>query len=353
MPSAVLLVPGSLDRRTGGYGYDRRIVAGLRDLGWRVDVRELDASYPAPSASARADAVRTLASLPDGTIVLADGLAYGAMPDEARTEARRLRIVALVHHPLAEETGLDAATAQRLAVSERDALQSARHVVVTSRQTAALMPAYGVAADRLSVVEPGTDPAPLARGSRGQTVQLLCVASLTPRKGHDVLLRALGHVTHLPWHLTCVGGAVDSATVRGIDDATATLGLTGRVTMAGEGDDRALAEAYDGADVFVLPTRYEGYGMVVAEALAHGLPVVSTPTGAIADLVGHDAGILVPAGNDRALAAALELVVQDAPLRARLAAGARQVRQRLPTWPDAAARMADILTKAGTDGVLR
>lgn len=353
MPSAVLIVPGSLHTRTGGYGYDRRIVAGLGDLGWRVDVRELDASYPTPTAAARADAARTLASLPDGTIVLADGLAYGAMPDEARTEARRLRIVALVHHPLAEETGLDAATAQRLAASERDALQSARRIVVTSRQTAALMPAYGVEADRLSVVEPGTDPAPLARGSQGDVTHLLCVASLTPRKGHDVLLQALARVAHLPWHLTCVGGAVDSATARGIDDAIATLGLSGRVTMAGEAADRALADAYDRADVFVLPTRYEGYGMVVAEALAHGLPVVSTPTGAITDLVGHDAGILVPAGNDRALAAALELVVQDAPLRARLAAGARQVRQRLPTWADAAARMADILTKAGTDGVLR
>jgi glycosyltransferase involved in cell wall biosynthesis len=353
VPTVALIVPGSLQTRTGGYGYDRRIVAGLRDLGWCVDVHELHASYPAPTPAARAHAARTLASLPDDALVLADGLAYGAMAEEAAAEAERLRIVALVHHPLAEETGLDAATAQTLASGERAALRSARHIVVTSRQTAALMPTYGVNSNRLSVVKPGTDPAPLARGSQSGTTHLLCVATLTPRKGHDVLLRALARVQHLPWHLTCVGGAVHGPTAQHINEAIESLGLTDRVTLAGEGDDGALADAYDRADVFVLPTLYEGYGMVVAEALARGLPVISTPTGAIADLVGDDAGILVPAGNDRALASALELVLRDGPVRTRLVAGAQRMRQHLPTWADAAARMADILTRAGTDAVFR
>lgn len=353
MPSVVLIVPGSLQTRTGGYGYDRRIVTGLRERGWSVDVRELDASYPFPTPRAQAGAASTLAALPDGTLVLADGLAYGAMAGEARVNSRRLRIVALVHHPLAEESGLDAATALALAASERDALRSARHVVVTSRQTAALLPTYGVASDRTTVVEPGTDPAPLARGSRSDVVHLLCVATLTPRKGHAVLLRALSQIAHLPWHLTCVGGPVHPETARQIDETIASLGFGGRVTLAGEGDDRMLAGAYERADVFVLPTLYEGYGMVVAEALARGLPVIGTSTGAIADLVGHDAGIVVPPGNDRALAGALELVLQDGPVRARLAAGAQRARRRLPTWADAAARMADVLTKVEADGVLR
>ncbi len=353
MPSVVLIVPGSLQTRTGGYGYDRRIVAGLRERGWSVDVRELDASYPYPTPRAHAGAAAALASLPDGALVLADGLAYGAMPDAARANAERLRIVALVHHPLAEESGLDAPTASALAASEREALRSARHVVVTSRQTAALLPAYGVAPERITVVEPGTDPAPLARGSQSDVVHLLCVATLTPRKGHAVLLRALDQIAHLPWRLTCVGGAMHTETGQQIEAQIASLGFRDRVTLAGEGDDQVLAEAYDAADVFVLPTLYEGYGMVVAEALARGLPVIGTSTGAIADLVGHDAGIVVPPGNDGALAGALELVLQDGPVRARLAAGAQRARRGLPTWADAAARMADVLTKVEADGVLR
>jgi glycosyltransferase involved in cell wall biosynthesis len=201
-------------------------------------------------------------------------------------------------------------------------------------------------------VEPCTDPAPLARGSQSDVVHLLCVATLTPRKGHDVLLRALSQLGHLPWRLTCVGRAVHAETALQVEEAIASLGFRDRVTLAGEGDDQLLADAYDRADVFVLPTLYEGYGMVVAEALARGLPVVSTSTGAIADLVGGDAGIVVPPGNDRALAGALELVLQDAVVRARLAAGAQQARRRLPTWSDAAARMAGVLTKVETDGVL-
>jgi glycosyltransferase involved in cell wall biosynthesis len=353
VPSVVLIVPGSLDTRTGGYGYDRRIVSGLRERGWSVDVRELDGSYPFPTPRAQAGAAAALGSLPDGALVLADGLAYGAMADEARVNAGRLRIVALVHHPLAEESGLDAATALALAASERDALRSARQVVVTSRRTAALLPTYGVTPDRITVVEPGTDPAPLARGSQSGTTHLLCVATLTPRKGHLVLLRALSQIAHLPWHLTCLGGAIHAETARQVEAAIAALGLGGRVTLAGEGDDRMLAEAYDRADVFVLPTLYEGYGMVVAEALARGLPVIGTSTGAIADLVGHDAGIVVPPGNERALAGALELVLQDGPVRARLASGAQRARLALPTWADAAARMADVLTKVEADGVLR
>ncbi len=351
MPAVVLLVPGSIATRTGGYGYDRRIVAGLRELGWQVTVRELDGSFPRPTPSALQGAARALAALPDGAVVLADGLAYGAMPDEARAEAARLRIVALVHHPLAEESGLDASTAQALAASERAALAAARHVVVTSHRTAARLPDYGVTPDRISVVEPGTDPAPLAPGSGGEAVHLLCVASLTPRKGHAGLLRALSRLTALPWRLTCVGGALHPPTAERLRELTATLGLADRVTMAGEGDDAMLAAAYAGADVFVLPTLYEGYGMVVAEALARGLPVVSTPTGAIAALVGEHAGVLVPPGDDAALEAALRRVIGDPALRARLSEGARRVRAHLPTWADAASRMADILTRTGSDGI--
>jgi glycosyltransferase involved in cell wall biosynthesis len=221
-----------------------------------------------------------------------------------------------------------------------------RHVIVTSPRTAAALDRYGVPPPAITVIEPGTDPAPQARGSsgggpEGGAVELLCVATLVPRKGHDVLVRALATMRDAPWHLTCVGGLDrDDAWAAGLRAQVAALGLEPRIAFAGELDRGPLDARYDMTDVFVLPTWYEGYGMAVAEALARGLPVVSTATGAIADLVGSDAGLLVPAGDAAALAAALSAVVTDAALRTRLAAGARRARARLRSWDDAAELMA-------------
>ena len=349
-----VVIPGDLDARTGGYGYDRRIIDGLRQRGWRVDVQRLDDSFPLPTPAARAQASGVLAAIPSGSTVVVDGLAFGALPDEAEREAARLRIIALVHHPLAAETGLDPALAAALDVSERRALAASRSVVVTSRATADRLADYGVTADRITVVEPGTDRAPLARGSSLKSrvsglsgeVALLCVATLTPRKGYDLLLQALAAVPHRHWTLTCAGSLDrDAATVARVRALLRAESLEDRVVLAGEMDEATLATYYDRADLFVLPTLYEGYGMAVAEALARGLPVVSTATGAIADLVGADAGIVVPPGDLAALTDALSRVLGDAELRARFAAGARRVRDRLPTWDDAAAAMAQALAR--------
>lgn len=351
MASVVLLVPGDLQTRTGGYGYDREIVAGLRDLGWTVDVLPVDRSFPMPGPEARAHAVAALAAVPDGTLVLADGLAFGAMADEAEREADRLRWVGLVHHPLALETGVPPDDARRLFESERRALATTRGVVVTSAATVASLARYGVPADRIAVVRPGTAPAPVARGTRDRggpdtPVALLAVATLTKRKGYDVLFDALAPLLHLPWRLTCAGGdTFDPPTARALKAQAAAAGLGDRVAFPGSLDASALDAAYDAADVFVLPTRHEGYGMAIAEAVARGLPVVSTPTGAIPELVDERSGALVPIDDVDALSSALARVLGDDDARRRLAAGARARRVTLPTWQDAARRMADALTR--------
>jgi glycosyltransferase involved in cell wall biosynthesis len=351
-PSTVtLLVPGDLETRTGGYGYDREIVAGLRTLGWTVDLCQVDAGFPFPTAYARAQAVVALASRPAGTLVLADGLAFGAMASEAAREAARLRLVALVHHPLAFEHGLDAGTAKALLDSETRALGCTRGVVVTSDETAGVLETrYGIPRDYLAVVRPGTAPASLARGTPGGSggpVAMLCVASLVERKGYDVLLAALAHLRHLDWHLTCVGShRLQPQVAAAIVEQARTTGLADRVTFAGELDQPGLDAAYDATDLFVLPTRYEGYGMAVAEAVARGLPVVSTYTGAIPELVGRDSGVLIEPGNVSRWIYSLGLLLSpDWDLRRQLAAGARQRRASLPRWPDAARAMAAALTR--------
>lgn len=351
MRSAVFVVPGRIDTLTGGYIYDRRMVEGLRERGWSVAVRELDESFPHPTAAALEHASRVIAAVRPGTIVIVDGLAFGAMPEVIEREASRVRIVALVHLPLAADVGLDAETAIRLETAERRALADAALVIVTGMATLALLARYGIASSKIVVVQPGTERAPVARGSGEGPLHLLSVATLNPGKGHEILLRALAEVPHRDWRLTCAGSVRrHPATVDRVRAAARRLGLEDRVALVGELDAEKLAECYDGADLFVLATLQETYGMAVAEALAHGLPVVSTTTGAIPDLVGRDAGLLVPPGSIEALTDALSRVMGDAALRERLADGARRVRDWLPSWELALGGMAAALERVAADG---
>jgi glycosyltransferase involved in cell wall biosynthesis len=345
MASVVLVVPGRLDARTGGSIYDRRIVEGLRQRAWHVEVLELDASFPYPTAPARAQADAALAAIAAGSIVVVDSLALGAMPDLITREAERVCIVALVHQPLAAAAGLDSATIARFQEAERRAFGAAALVIVTGSVTLDLIAPYSVAADRVVIVEPGTDPAPLARGSSAPSpLQLLSVATVHPGKGHELLLEALAAIPCRTWHLTCAGSLTrNPVTADRLRQMVASLGLGGHVSFVGDLDRHELEACYDAADVFVLATQQETYGMAVAEALAYGLPVVATTTGAIPDLVGDTAGLLVPVRDKPALVDALSRVLEDAPLRARLAEGARRARQRLPTWERASDRMSDAL----------
>lgn len=346
----IFLVPGDWESRTGGYLYDRRIVAGLRDAGWDVALHSPGDMFPLPDAAARARARQVVDALPDGALVVADGLGFCALPELAERHARRLRWVALVHHPLAFESGLSAGDRALLERSERRALACARHVVVTSASTGRALADFGVAPSRLTVVEPGTDPAPQAEGGGAGpgALSLLCVATVTARKGHAVLLEALAGLKHHRWQLHCAGSqARDDATVAAVHAAAVRHGLVERVRWHGEVDAAALERLYAQADLFVLPSFHEGYGMALAEALARGLPIVSCDAGAIADTVPADAGVLVPPGDADALRAALQRLMDAPDVRAGLAAGSRRAARRLPDWPASAARFAAVLDAVG------
>jgi glycosyltransferase involved in cell wall biosynthesis len=344
MHEVTFLVAGSLDARSGGSIYNCRMVEALRARGWTVVVHELDASFPYPSDRALTHAAQILRTIPGGSRVIADGLAFGAMPDVVTAHAARLHLIALIHLPLAAEVGLTTETAERLAVSERRALTSARHVIVTGPTAVTLMREYGLPHAHISVVPPGTDAAPLSRGSRSEVVELLAVAAVTPGKGYDVLIDALAHVPRSDWHLTCAGSLERSTdTVATVRNAATRHGLNARIDWAGELDDAAVATLFDRADVMVSASRRETYGMAVAEALARGVPVVATATGAATELLADDAGMVVPVGDVHALASALTTIVGDASVRARVTAGARRMRERLRTWDAAAAELAAIL----------
>lgn len=346
-----VVLPGDPETPTGGYIYDKRIVAELRDAGWTVERHLLGAGFPNPSREEVAAAEALLASLPDGAPVVLDGLCLGVLPDVVRQHGRRLRLIGLVHHPLAEETGLAEHRRRRLFASERAALATCRRVIVTSPFTAEALHPYGVPQDRIGVAAPGTDRAPLARGSGRPGLHLVSVASLTPRKGHDVLLQALARLMDRDWRLTLAGSAeLDTAWAARIRAMIVNGDMADRIESRGVLKGAALDRCYDSGDVFVLASRYEGYGMVLAEALAHGLPIVATTGGAIPFTVPPDAGLLVPPDDVPALAVALARVMDAPEARATLAAGARRARDGLPDWTQAAARFAAEVETAMTAG---
>jgi glycosyltransferase involved in cell wall biosynthesis len=309
-----------------------------------VEVHELDGSFPRPTRAALAAADRLFASLPSGPPVIVDGLAYGALPELAAAHGTRLSLLALVHHPLALETGLRQALAARLASSERRALAHARHVVATSRCTARTLTEYGVDPQRITVIEPGTVRAEPRRVCDGGIIELLCVATLVPRKGHATLIEALARVADKPWHLTCVGSDTrDPACARALQQQVRVRGLVDRIVFSGEVDAEVLERLYRRAHVFVLATHHEGYGMALAEAIAHGLPVVCTRAGAVPETLPPEACLLVPAGDCSALAGALAALLDAPALRAQLATAAAEAGRHLPTWAQASARFAALL----------
>jgi glycosyltransferase involved in cell wall biosynthesis len=333
-------VPGSLDQPTGGYAYDRRLIATLRALGCEVDVIDLGDGFPYPSAATRQGALERLRATPAGRPLVIDGLALGVLPEAAQALAPTHPMIALVHHPLALETGVTPAAAAALAVSERAALAFVRHVVTTSPSTRRVLIAdYGVAPASVTVSLPGIDAVTTTVRPPRNGVTLLAVGAVVPRKGYDVLIHALATLTDLDWRLVIAGDSTrDRATADAVAAQAAALGLGARIGMRGAVGDDELARLHADADVFVLASRHEGYGMAFAEAINHGLPVIGTRAGAIPETVPAGAGILVEPDDAPALAAALRTMIADTRVRETCAAAARAAAATLPRW-DATARV--------------
>jgi glycosyltransferase involved in cell wall biosynthesis len=340
----VFAIPGDLETPGGGYVYDRRVLELLPSCGVNAFHVPLSPSFPAPTPC-DLTATELLLCRPAGSTLLIDGLAYGAMPAGV---IRRLRrpIVALVHHPLCLETGQSSERCAELKASEMAALALARHVIVPSATTAQILRSdFRVADEKITVAEPGTDSAPRAVGSSGP-VQLLAAGSIIPRKGYDVLVRALDKLELPPstWQLT-IAGAPDRSpeTTTALNSAIRRSKCSSSIRLVGALDRQALGELYSRADLFVMSSHYEGYGMVLTEALARGLAIVTTTFAAAAERVPDAAALKVPPGDVDALANALHRAIADAALRKRLADAAWAAAQALPQWEDTARTIAGVL----------
>ncbi len=341
-------VPGDLATPTGGYRYDRRIIEELRRLGWQVHVADVGEGFPFPSNAQRGAALERLSAVPAGCPTVLDGLAFGALP-EAGALRYRTPLIALVHQPLALDAGLDTAQADRFRKSERAALAAASRVVVTSETTARMVTLdYDVPAERIVVVRPGNDPVSPALGNKDGTVRLLSVGSVVPGKGYDLLVAALATLTDLPWRLTIAGDRTrNAAAAAQLDADIATYGIGGRVVVLGAVPAEQIGELYTASDIFVLASRFESYGMALTEAIAHGLPVVSTTAGAIPDTVPEGAGLLVPPDDVAELAHALRHLINNCADRWQFAQKARAAAAQLPTWKDSARLFAETIESVG------
>jgi hypothetical protein len=396
MTAVHVVLPNDIDdpaTPSGGNTYDRRICQGLAASGWSVHEHAVRGAWPRPSGPERADLARVLSAIPDNAVVLLDGLVASAVPDVLVPQARRLHLTVLVHMPLGDtgraqpepgfgggehapsytgraqpepgfgggehapsytgraqpEPGFGGGEHAPSYAAEGEALAAARAVVTTSAWTRRrLLDLYALPADLIHVATPGVDPAPLAPGSEAGS-ELLCVAAVTPQKGHDLLTQALATVADLPWNCVCVGSlSRDRDFVERLRRQTREYGLDGRVRFVGPRTGDRLDATYAAADLLVLASRGETYGMVVTEALARGIPVLATAGSGLPEALGQAPdgslpGMLVEPGEPGALAGALRRWLGDADLRQQLRRSAHGRRTTLTGWSTTSALVSRFL----------
>jgi glycosyltransferase involved in cell wall biosynthesis len=342
------VVPAGIDdpdAPSGGNLYDRRVCSGLAADGRSVHERPIPGAWPHPDARARAALEAALAAVPDGGAVLLDGLVACGVPEVVVPHARRLALVVIVHLPIGDEAG----AAAELVVREHATLRAARAVVATSPWAARrLRVLHELDASRVTVATPGVDPAPPSTGRAGA---LLCVGSITPTKGQDLLVEALARVAHLPWTCDLVGPLHrDPAHVAAVRRSVDRHGLGDRVRLTGPLTRAELAMAYGETDLLVVPSRAETYGMVATEALARGIPVLAAAAGGLPETLGHDPdgrvpGLLVPPGDPAALGLALHGWLTDPAARIGLRACALKRRGMLDGWEVTSRCVASVLDR--------
>jgi glycosyltransferase involved in cell wall biosynthesis len=349
MSAVHVVLPDGVDdpaRPSGGNRYDRRICTGLAAHGWHVRESPVPGRWPRPDAAALTALAHRVAAVPPGGLVLVDGLVGSAAPAVLVPEAGRVRLVVLVHMPLGDDGPA--------ADDERAVLGCARAVVTTSAWTRGrLLDRHRLPPERVVVARPGVDAADPVRGTPAGS-RLLCVAAVVPAKGQDVLVAALADLAERSWHCTLVGPLDrDPGFAARLRRQIAACGLADRITIRGPLVGGDLRRAYAAADLLVLPSHAETYGMVVGEALAAGLPVIATDVGGVPEAVGRTRlgrpGLLVPPGDPQALAGALAGWLQDPGLRSRLRRAAAGRRTSLDGWAAPSARIAAVLSAVAAE----
>jgi glycosyltransferase involved in cell wall biosynthesis len=312
------------------------MAAGLGALGHDVRVLELAGRLPDPDQAAIYAARTAWAALPADSVRLIDGLALPAFHGLPMHQ-----VTALVHHPASLETGMPQDAHRRLHATDAAMLPEVPRLVTTSDQTADLLARqFATPVERISVIIPGIDDLPRSTGSAGPGCQILSVGALIPRKGHDVLLRALSRLWDLDWALTIAGSADrDPVHAGGLPALAEELKIARRVHFV----DDVTEALWTGADLFALTSYFEGYGVAIAEAMRRGLAVAVTNVGAVPALVGPEVGVVCAPGDVEQFSKAIRRLIFDRKLLRDMAEVAWRSGQLLPPWNEQAARLAAVL----------
>jgi glycosyltransferase involved in cell wall biosynthesis len=336
---------GDTRRLTGGYLYNARVLAALRERG--VAVEEIVPCGASPEQQEEeAPRLGPLLELRRLDVVVVDALARIVCAPWLDCWREEIPVVVMVHELPSiaapeEETGKEREREEPLLRADR--------LISVSEHGARVLEYRGVPAIRIRVVPPGFDRLPMTGAKPSvadDTLRALCVAQWIPRKGILDLVRAWTLHERPGVSLELVGETDADAAYAASVNAAIAAAPGASIMVSGVVDDATLGAAYAAVDLFVLPSRYEGYGVVYAEALAYGLPVVACDAGPVPGLVGGEAALLVPPDDIEALSGALDLLLKDAALRSRMSAAARRRAEELPRWGDTTAGFLRVLKEA-------
>ncbi|MFF2300128.1 glycosyltransferase family 4 protein [Arthrobacter sp. NPDC058127] len=323
-----MILPANVRHRSGGNIYNSRLAAALRGLGAEVSVCKLDGDWPSGSAGARNRFAAALAG--SGlAIYIVDGLIASGAPAEIETAtAAGCRVWVLLHMPPSGEEPV-----------ETSALRAATGLLCTGSRTAETARTLGLG--NVHLATPGVDLPSKARPSPRATAapHFIMVGALLPNKDQIFFVDALARIKDLAWTAALVGSTkADSSYAAAVQERILRNGLEKRVETTGELSGPALEEQWNRADLSLLISHSESFGMVVQESLVHGIPVmVRKGTGAVEALGAHGAGEAIDLTTGiGSLEKFLRRWLSDPALREGWQSAAEAASSELPRWEDTA-----------------
>jgi glycosyltransferase involved in cell wall biosynthesis len=327
------LTMGNIYSLTGGYLYNMRMIEGLEQKGYSVNIFGTDWPWNIKSDLEKISLFH-FEKLAVGSCIIIDSLVLARLRSVVEKFSTRLTFIGLIHLPVSYQYTYG--EFGRISHEELIALRQMKQLIVTGRFTYDLLWKAGLNAARIRVVEPGTDQFPRKTHYKSVPSELLCIANYSAIKAHDILIRSLSRLASRDWTLHLYGDiGHDKEYSSGIYSLIEQLHLEKRVIMHGIAGRDEITAIFLLADLFVMPSLFESYGMALTESLAHGVPVLTTRTGNIPHTVPPGMGILVEPGNEEELTHAIRSLMDEPSKYASLCSTASQYHYLARSWDQA------------------
>ena len=337
------LLSGDINSLTGGHLYNRHMVEGLKQKGHRVKVLRLDESTILTHAI-ELKSSSYFNTLPPGSCVLIDSLVLGNIPGALKKYSEKLTFIGLIHLPLTYNP-LPGKNRKHIATREVKAMMFTRHLVVTGRFTLRMLMEAGISHEKISLIEPGVENYPRKRYYADLPSVLLCISNYSQIKDQLLLVRAINKLRYNKWTLHMYGNTnTEKPYVTRLKSIIANKKMNDRILLHDSIDRNNISEAFLASDLFVLPSRFETYGMVLTEALAHGLPVVTTNSGNIPDTVPQTMGVFTEPGNLDSLVSAITLLFTNSQHYQSLCMAASGYYRQAKTWQNSLDMLERLIT---------